>query len=121
MPNVPHPMHPQGAVVDVEPVLDVVVVDDDSVFVGTVEGVLVLVDSAAGGTVDVVEDVGGDRSIVSCVRVVVVTGTRTAGTSSVGGYRAGRTVRYSASVTTKAPERTSVEVRGRRVIARRMS
>lgn len=112
----------QGAVVDVEPVLGGAFVGADGGLVGLigiVEDVLGLVDSAPGVIVDVVEEVGGEPSVVSCV-VVVVTGTRTAGTSSVGGGGVGRTPRYRASVRTKAPESTSVDVRGRPLIARRI-
>jgi hypothetical protein len=119
--------------VDVEPVLGGAFVGEDGGVVGLigivedvlglglagiVGDVLGLVDSAPGVIVDVVEEVGGESSVVSCV-VVVVTGTRTAGTSSVGGGGVGRTPRYRASVRTKAPESTSVDVRGRPLIARR--
>lgn len=90
------------------------VVDDGVVVVELVADVVV-VDCWVGALVD---DVEADVTVVSGVSVVVVTGTRTAGTSSVGGDGSGRTARYSTSVARNAPASTSVEVRGRPVMAR---
>ena len=64
--------------------------------------------------VDVVEDtidgatVGGGDDLGAWV-----IGTRTAGTSSVSGWGAGRTARYSSNVVTNAANTTTVERRTR--------
>lgn len=93
-----------GETVVVDDVVDDVADGDDVVEVGA-EGAVGTVVVAARG-LDVV-DVSG-------------MGTRTAGTSCVGwaGSGSGRTARYTTNVRTKAAVRPSVEVRGRRLIAR---
>lgn len=80
------------------------------------------VDAGSGGTsevaggVDVPADivVGGVSGSVVVV-TVVVTGTRTAGTSWLGGGGSGRTMRYSTDVAANTPRSTSVDERGRPV------
>ena len=81
------------------------------VVVVVVEGTVVV--SAGTSDVDVVGEVvvAGSPVVVGAV----VSGTRTAGTSSVGGGGSGRTARYSTSVATNTPESTKVDVRGRPV------
>ena len=89
--------------------------DEDGVvveLVGVVDDGLVL-DDPGPGTVGV-DDGGVGSTVVLGAVVVVVTGTRTAGTSSVRGAGSGR--RYTNRVTTNAAARTSVEVQARPII-----